>query len=300
MNVDLKSLELFIRVAAVGAIGKAGSEFGLSSTAASHRIHTLEEHVGAKLFHRTTRTVSLSGEGETFLKHAKRILNTVEEALAEVQEDPCAISGELKIACSASFGRKLIAPFVTEFLQVHPRLSINLDSSDQVVDLIDGGYDLAIRLGTLAPSTLKARRIAASPRIMIAAPDYLERNGCPQNLDDLSAHNCLMRGDIKSWKLQAPDGLLHDVKVTGNYCSNSAEAVTEATVTVLGIARKCHWEVADYLETGQLVQILTDHTVAPAWNVYAVRSPAPKAPARVTAFTRFLEEKLSRFPALQA
>lgn len=299
MNFDIKTLELFIRVAAVGAIGKAGSEFGLSSTAASQRIQMLESVVGAKLFHRTTRTVSLSSDGEVFLKHARKIIATAEEALAEVQDDPSAINGDLRIACSASFGRKHIAPYVAEFLETHPRVSINLDLSDEVVDFVEGGYDLGIRLGKLAPSTLKARKIASSPRVIVASPEYVARLGAPRVLDDLAQHNCLMRGDIKSWEIRTPAGNVVDIKVSGNYASNNAEAITEGALSGLGIARKCEWEIIEFLEAGRLVRILQDHTVTPEWNIFAVRAPSRVPPARVRVFTSFLENKLQHVAALR-
>lgn len=192
MALDLKSLELFIRVAAIGALGKAGSELGLSKTAATHRIQSLESELGVQLLHRTTRTLSLTSDGETFLGHALRIIENVEEALSDAQKDPRALSGELRVASSASFGRQHIAPYVAEFLETHHGISLQLSLSDAVIDLVNGGFDLSIRLGELAPSSLKARRLAASPRITVAAPSYLARHKAPEAPEQLSEHNCLM------------------------------------------------------------------------------------------------------------
>lgn len=202
MSIDLKSLELFVRVAALGAIGKAGTEFGLSATAATQRLQALEATVGTQLFHRTTRAVSLSTDGEIFLAHAKRILGDVEEALADIQPDPRDIKGELRIACSASFGRLHIAPHVTEFLDRHPGVSLQLAMSDSVIDIVEQGIDIAIRIGALAPSTLKARKLAVSPRRLVAAPSYLERYGIPSSLDELKTHNCLARKTCEPGRLQ--------------------------------------------------------------------------------------------------
>ncbi|MBY8974938.1 LysR family transcriptional regulator [Rhodobacteraceae bacterium NNCM2] len=298
MALDLKSVELFVRVASVGAIGKAGAEFGLSPTAATQRIQTLEAIVGSQLLHRTTRAVSLSADGEVFLAHAKRIISDVEEALADAQRGPQAIRGELRLACPASFGRKYIAPLVAEFLDDHPKTSIQLHLSDSVIDIVELGFDLAIRVGELAPSTLKARRLGASPRLLVAAPGYLARRGAPERPDDLKNHNCLVREDIRSWKLLGPDGAISETRVAGNFSTNHAEAVTEAAVSGLGIARKCRWEIAEQLADGSLVPVLADHAVAPAWNVFAVRSPSRLPPARVRAFTDFLEAKFRAIPAL--
>ncbi|WP_299472697.1 LysR family transcriptional regulator [uncultured Roseibium sp.] len=298
MSIDLKSLELFVRVAALGAIGKAGTEFGLSATAATQRLQALEATVGTQLFHRTTRAVSLSTDGEIFLAHAKRILGDVEEALADIQPDPRDIKGEIRIACSASFGRLHIAPHVTEFLDRHPGVSLQLAMSDSVIDIVEQGFDIAIRIGALAPSTLKARKLAVSPRRLVAAPSYLERYGTPSTLDELKIHNCLAREDMRTWSLAAPDGTVHDIKTTGNFSSSSAEAITEAALSGLGIARKCTWEIADQLSSGALRPMLGSYSVSPFWKVFAVRPPSRLPSARVRAFTDFLESKLNKIPEL--
>ncbi len=298
MTLDLKSLELFVRVAAAGAIGKAGAEFGLSPTAASQRIQALEAAVGAQLLHRTTRTVSLSSDGEVFLAHAKRIIADVEDALTDVQCEPHAIQGELRIAGSASFGRKHIAPYVAEFLEKYPKISIQLHLSDSVFDIIEHGFDLAIRLGELAPSTLKARRLAASPRVLVAAPDYLARCGTPESPADLKRYNCIAREEMRNWELITPEGSLSQTRVSGNFSTNYAEAVTEAAVSGLGIARKCRWEIAEHLAEGRLVTLLDGYRVAPEWNVFAVRSPSRLPPVRVRVFSEFLEAKLQAVPSL--
>ena len=298
MSLDPKSLELFIRVANLGAIGKAGAELGLSRTAATQRIQELEKAVGAQLLHRTTRTVSLSVDGEIFLGHARRILENIDEVFSDLQNDPAMVSGELRIASSASFGRKHLAPYMAEFLTLYPKLSVQLHLSDSAFDIVENGFDLAIRLGELAPSTLKARRIGDSARIMIASPDYLARHGAPLMPTELRAHNCLIRSDVRTWTTRGPMGQVEDVKVSGNFATNLAEAVTEAALSGVGIARKCRWEVAEHLDAGALVEVLTDHTVLPEWGIYAVRSPSQTPPPRVRAFTEFIARKFQTIAAV--
>ncbi|WP_289032294.1 LysR family transcriptional regulator [uncultured Roseibium sp.] len=298
MSIDLKSLELFVRVAALSAIGKAGSEFGLSPTAATQRLQALEATVGAQLFHRTTRTISLSADGEIFLTHAKRILGDVEEALADLQPDPHNIKGELRVACPASFGCLYISTYVTEFLELHPGVTLQLTMNDTVTDIVENGMDMAIRIGALPPSTLKARKLADSPRLLVAAPKYLDRYGFPVGLDDLRTRNCLIREDLRTWSLMLPDGTLQDVKICGNFSSTSAEAITEAALSGLGIARKCTWEIADQLADGTLILVLEDHTITPFWEVFAVRPPSRQPSTRVRAFTDFLKAKFKTTPAL--
>jgi len=298
--MDFKSLELFVRVAAVGAIGKAGKELGLSRTAASQRIQELEIKVGAQLFHRTTRTVSLSFDGEVFLAHAKRILDDVDEAFSDLQSHPAAVSGELRVSSSASFGRKFLAPYVAEFLALYPKLSVNLHLSDSTFDIVENGFDLAIRLGEMKSSALKVRRIGWSPRLVVAAPGYLERHGTPQVIADLRHHNCIIRSEMRSWTFQGTDGTIKDTRVRGSFATNLAEAVTEATLAGTGIARKCRWEIAEYLQSGDLVEILSNYTVLPEWGVYAVRPASRTPPPRVRAFTDFIVDKFQTVPALAA
>lgn len=300
MSLDPKSLELFVRVATLGAIGKAGAELGLSRTAATQRIQELETAVGAQLLHRTTRTVSLSVDGEILLGHARRILDDIDAALSGLQNDPGTVSGDLRVASSASFGRKHIAPYVGEFLRQYPKLSLQLHLSDSSFDIVENGFDLAIRLGELAPSALKARRIGESPRITVAAPSYLERHGMPSVPKDLLGHNCLIRSDVRSWTTRSPTGQIEDVKVSGTFNTNLAEAVTEAALSGVGIARKCRWEVLEYLEAGDLVEVLPRYVVLPEWGIHAVRSPSPIPPPRVRAFTDFIADKLKELDAVKS
>jgi len=299
MSLDPKSLELFVRVVALGAIGKAGAELGLSSTAATQRIQDLETVVGTQLLHRTTRTVSLSVDGEVFLGHALRILEDIEDAFSDLQNDPSTISGDLRVASSASFGRKHLAPHVSEFLGLYPNLSLQLHLSDTAFDIVENGFDLAIRLGEPSASTLKVRRIGESARIMVAAPGYLASRGVPDTPMDLRHHECLIRSDIRSWSTRGPDGKISNVKVSGKFNTNLAEAVTEAALSGMGIARKCRWEVIEYLQNGSLTEVLSDHTVLPEWGIFAVRSPSRIAPPRARAFTDFISNKFKQSQAIR-
>lgn len=299
MSLDPKSLELFVRVVALGAIGKAGAELGLSSTAATQRIQDLETTLGTQLLHRTTRTVSLSVDGEVFLGHAQRILDDIEDAFSDLQNDPATISGDLRVASSASFGRKHVAPYMAEFLDLHPNLSLQLHLSDSAFDIVENGFDLAIRLGEPSSSTLKMRRIGESARIMVAAPEYLARRGMPASPTDLRDHDCLIRSDIRSWTTRGPDGAIANVKVSGKFNTNLAEAVTEAALSGMGIARKCRWEVVEHLEDGSLKEVLHEHTVLPEWGIFAVRPPSRTPPPRARAFTDFIAAKFKEIEAIR-
>lgn len=298
--MDFKSLELFVRVASIGAIGKAGKELGLSRTAATQRIRELEKEVGAPLLHRTTRSVSLSVEGEVFLGHAKRLLDDLDAAYSDLQTDPTSVSGELRVSSSSSFGRKHIAPHMTEFMEIYPKVLVNLHLSDSTFDLVENGFDLAIRLGDLKSSTLKVRRVGESQRILVAAPSYIERFGAPESLTELDLHTCIIRSGMRQWVFRDEYDAVREVKVKGKLTTNLAEAVTEVALAGGGIARKCRWEVTDHLQAGTLVNVLANYKVDPAWGIFAVRPSSNTPPARVRLFTDFISEKFRDVPALRS
>ena len=296
---DLKLLELFVRAARLGAIGKAGAEFGLSPTSATQRIQALESEVGAQLLHRTTRSVSVTLEGERLLKHAERIFETVQDAMLDVSGENQSLRGTLRLAGPASFGRKYIAPFVTEFLSMHPGLTVQLHLSDTVFDIVDNGFDCAIRLGALESSSLKAQKLSLCPRILVAAPDYLKAMGTPQTPQDLVHFDCVIRDALQNWKFKGPHGEEDAVKVAGRFVTNLAEGVTEAAISGFGIARKCTWEVAEHLESGELVTVLDRYIVAPEWNIHFMRPPGGIEPLRVRQFRSFIKQKMAQVPTLR-
>jgi len=297
MSFDLKSVEFFIRVAALGAIGKAGMEFGYSPTAASQRIQNLEQVLGAKLLNRTTRSVSLTRDGELFLSHAKKIVTDVEDAVTDLQGSGKIIKGELRVTASASFGRRYITPFIGEFLREHPEVSIQLEFSDSMFDIVRHGFDLALRIGELESSTLLAKKIAESPRLLVASKDYVKKYGRPKEAKDLSTHNCLLLGEMRTWQIRNKSGKLNEIKVSGNFSTNYGEAITEAALSGAGVALKSKWDVMEHLENGSLVTVLPDHTIEPEWWVWAVRPPGKFIPARVRIFIEFIEAKFAKLLA---
>ncbi|MEZ5590034.1 MAG: LysR substrate-binding domain-containing protein [Gammaproteobacteria bacterium] len=224
MSFEPSTLKLFARIAALGAFGKAGREFGLSPTAATQRIQGLETELGVKLFNRTTRAVALTADGEVFLVHAKRIIESIEDARSDLSGGTKNIKGELRVAGSASFGRRYIAPYITEFLRAYPDVRVRLELSDGVVDIVEQGFDLALRIGTLTSSTLVARKLAENPRLLVATKAYLDAAGRPQRPEDLAAHNCIVLGENRNWKLRDTTGEVHEVRVTGNFTTNYGES----------------------------------------------------------------------------
>ncbi|MDO6561785.1 LysR substrate-binding domain-containing protein [Amphritea sp. 1_MG-2023] len=177
MDLDLKTLALFVRITSLGAIGRAGEEFGLSSTNASQRIQALEVTLGVKLFHRTTRVVTLTHDGQVFLEHAKRILDDVEETWNVFKGDDDKVQGKIRLTVSASYGRIYLVPFIPELLAKYPHLQIEIDFTDKTIDIVEQGYDIAFRMHALESTSLLARRIADNPMILVASPAYLQQWG---------------------------------------------------------------------------------------------------------------------------
>lgn len=294
--IDQISLALFIRVASLGAIAKAGREFGLSATAATQRIQSLEAQLGARLFNRTTRSVALTVDGEVFLRHAKRIVACIEDARSDLQSGTRKVRGELRVTTSASFGRRYVAPHIAEFLLQYPELAVRLDLTDNIVDIVEQGFDVALRIGVLRPSSLVARKLANNPRLLVASPNYLRRCGTPEQPEDLSRHNCIVLGDTRAWTLMTPTGIEHEIRVSGNFTSNYGEAITEAVLGGAGIALKSRWDIQPQLTEGSLIPVLADCAIKPQWSVWAVRPPGPMVPARVRSFLEFMEKKFKLLP----
>ena len=291
MPLDPSTLELFCRVAMLGAFGKAGREFGLSPTAATQRIKGLEAELGVKLFNRTTRAVALTADGEVFLRHARRIIADIEDARSDLSSGTTNIRGELRVAGSASFGRRYIAPYIAEFLRKHPDVRVRLELNDGIVDIVEQGFDLALRIGSLASSSLVARKLADNPRLLVASPAYLARAGRPRAPDDLMLHNCLVLAENRTWKLRDGSGEVHEVRVAGNFTTNYGEVLTEAALADAGIALKSLWDIRHLLAEGALVPVLDDYIAEPLWSLWAVRPQGQVVPARVRTFIDFMEMK---------
>ena len=292
MTFDLKSLDLFVRVAALGAIGKAGSEFNLSPTNATQRIQALETDIGVKLLNRTTRSISLTPDGEVFVDHAKRILDAAEEARQVLSQSAHSATGLLRVTASATFGRAHIVPFLSDFLERHPDVTLDLNLTDAVIDIVEQGYELAFRIGELAPSSLLAQKVDANPEWLVASPAYLERAGRPQKPSDLSAHACLPLGNMRHWQLTGPDGKIHDVTATGPVTVNHGEAMSVLVGAGIGIGLAALWHVGPEIRAGRLVHILPDYKVTRETNIWAVRPPGRVMPARVKAFLDFMQRRI--------
>ena len=294
-----KSLEVFAKVAAAGSLSAAARAMGLSQTMVTKHIAALEARLGTKLFHRSTRRLSITEAGRNYLESAERILAELEAADGAVAADRYEPRGLLRLSAPVSFGARQIAPLLTEFARRHPGLKVELGLNDRQVDLAEEGWDLAVRIGHLRDSNLIARRIAPCRLMLAAAPAYIEAHGRPRVAADLAHHNCLgytlSRFAVAGyWAFGANRETKIDV--AGNLCANNGDALRAAAVAGQGIVYEPTFVVADDLRAGTLVAITLEEPTMELGGVYAVYLPERNPAAKVRVFIDFLLERFGPTP----
>lgn len=294
--MNTSDLELFARVMATGSFSEAARALDMTPAAVSKRIARLERKLDVRLFQRTTRNLRVTSEGAAFHRHAQRILADVEAAREAMSRRATEPAGVLRVTVPASFGRRHISPVASAFLERYPDVTLDLSLTDGLVDLVEEGLDLAIRIVQPEDSSLIARRLAPSRRVICAAPSYLERHGAPTTPAELAEHNCLLRQHQHVWTLESADGEREQVRVSGNLITNNAEVLRDATVAGLGIARKSTWDVGHLLQSGELVPVLPGYTVTTHTAIYAMYPSARFLPPRVSAFIDFLRNSFGDPP----
>jgi DNA-binding transcriptional LysR family regulator len=284
---NLGDLEVFASVAASGSMSLAAKELGLSPAVISKRIKRLEEKLGARLFQRTTRQISLTEAGSGFYQRVLAVLEGLEEAEDFVSGRSNNLTGTLKVSASTSFGRMHIAPHLRGFMERYPDLAINLVLSDEFTDIVAGGFDLAIRIADLADSSLVAKRLAPVRRVLCASPSYVDRHGAPQSVDDLKNHRCLPAHNNDLWRLIGPDGPVQ-FRPEGMLITNSSEVIREAVISGLGIALRSTWDVGQELKDGRLVQLMPAFEGSRHITLSAVYPSRSFLPAKVRLFIDYL------------
>ncbi|MEL6930451.1 MAG: LysR substrate-binding domain-containing protein [Cyanobacteria bacterium J06600_6] len=289
--MDILSLRLFIRIAELGGVTAAAHDLSLSPASASARLVKLEEIVGFRLFNRTTRAVSLTTDGELFLPFAQQTLETLETGLNAVRGQEELVQGVLRMTMPGSFGRMYIIPLLDQFQSRYPEVKLDLRLSDEVLDVIEGAYDLIIRNATLADSRLIVRKLAADRRLLVASPAYLEQYGTPTTPDELTAHRCVTLGETR-WKFK--DGQI--ISVAFSNTVNDGEAMRQMLEQGMGIGMKSVWNASESLKSGRLVEVLSEFslvTEASIWLLYPSRRIV--AP-RVRVMIDFLIEQFQPIP----
>lgn len=288
----------FVRSVETGGFSAAARDLGLTPSALSKLVTRLEDRLGARLLHRTTRRLQLTAEGEAFYARARPILAAMAEAEAEVTEAGVSARGLLRLHCGSAFGMHQLAPGIPRFQQRHPAVEIDITISDQPLGAMESGVDLAIRIGPLDESSMVARRICNLERVICASPAYLLRHGTPRTPDDLQLHNCLSITSLpalRRWPFDTDDGI-RVVHVSGNVAANNAETVLQLAVAGVGITRLTDVVVSDAIRSGALVPILADwHHVEPV-PLYATYPSGRNLSPKVRAMVDFLVEEFGGAP----
>ncbi|MCW2293911.1 DNA-binding transcriptional LysR family regulator [Pseudomonas sp. BIGb0408] len=288
-----EGLDEFVAVAECGQFTAAAERLGLSSSQVSRQIARLEERLHTRLFYRTTRKVALTEAGQTFLQHCQRLQDAREEALNAIGDLGGEPKGLLRMTCAVAYGERFIVPLVTAFAARHPRLSVDIELSNRTLDLLQDGFDIAIRLGRLQVSRMLATRLAPRRMYLCASPDYLQRYGRPHSLSELARHNCLV-GSSDVWTFQL-DGREASQRVQGNWRCNSGQAVLDAALGGLGLCQLPDYYVLEHLRSGALVSLLANHQPpnTAVWALYPQqRHLSPKVRQLIDALRDGLSQRV--------
>jgi len=290
-------MSIFSKVVGAGSLSAAAKELGMSTAVVSRRLAALESRLGVRLINRTTRSLHLTDEGARYFDACSRLLAEIEEADAAVSAGRAEPRGALRVALPAAFGHLHVAPLVPRFATRYPNVQVALSLSDRNVNVIEEGFDLAIRIADLADSSLAARKLAPNRRVVCASPDYLKRQGTPRTPQELTGHNCLTTNDFTmTWDYKDPDGEPGAVRVTGRYACDNWEVLREWAMAGLGIALKSTWDVRQQLEDGSLVPLFPGYTFASDVAIYAVYPHRRFLPAKTRAFIEFLADSFGPEP----
>lgn len=291
---DLAEIEAFVAVAEAGGFAAAAKRIGRDASIMSRRVGQLEALLGVRLFVRTTRRVALTEVGEAYLKRVQIVLEELSAADLEASERAVAPRGLVRITAPISFGRLWLAPLVAGFLAQHDNIRVDLRLSDSVVDLVAEGFDVAVRVGVLASSSLQARKLANHKMRLVAAPRYFKARGCPATPEDVAQHDCVGFTGNSFW----PDWPLHEgsrrklVKPAYKFITDNSEAAVQGLVDGIGLGLAPDWMVGPAIHTGVLKEVLESWTVKGDGGVYAVMPPGKLIPGKTRAFVEYLAAQL--------
>ncbi len=287
----LKQIESFVSVAAKGSLTAAAQAEGVAPAVVGRRIDALEERLGVKLLLRTTRRITLTHEGSAFLEDCQRILADIANAEASVSAGGVKASGSLRITAPAGFGRRHVAPLVPDFLARHPDVHLSLNFSDRVVDIVNEGFDCAVRVGDMPDSSLISIRLADNRRLCVAAPSYLKRAGVPASPAELGRHECLTlssdASQTRGWAFLV-DGVISHLRPSGRIDCSDGQVLHAWCLQGLGIAWRSTWEVEGDIAAGALVPVL-EAFAAPPNGIFAVLPQRKHLPLRVRLWIDFLK-----------
>ncbi|MFN3202096.1 MAG: LysR substrate-binding domain-containing protein [Bradymonadia bacterium] len=301
----LEAMQLFTRVVERQSFTAVAREVGSSQPTVSRRIAELEAHLGARLLHRTTRHITPTDEGARYYQTCKRLIAELDAVESEMGRRQQAVEGVIKVACPAAFGRLVIMTHLPAFMAEHPGVQVELSMSDQVVDLVASGIDLAVRIGQLTDNALKAVRVGRTQRIAIAESTYLDRRGRPSHPHDLVHHDCVVFNGSASgprWRFEGPEGII-EVPVKGRVSTDSAEAIRAAALSGLGVALAPSWLFCSEPDGPHLapqgLETVLDDWLPPALPMHVVYPEAHRLAPRHRAFIDFFKARFSEIPTVR-
>lgn len=297
MKSSIEELQVFIAVVDTGSLGAAADLLKQTTSGVSRALSRLEQKLGVTLLERTTRRLKLTQEGELFLQSARQILSDLSAAEDALLKSDSDISGLIRVDAAASFVLHVIVPLIQEFRRCYPQLKIELNSNDQIVDLLENKTDVAIRIGNLHDSSLHAKYLARSRLYLVASPSYLAEHGCPQSVDELLQHQLIGFGQhphLNVWPI-LKNG--QPLKICANLTANTGETIRKLALCGNGIASLSEFLIHQDLKKQELIPILTDQTVLKEQVIQAVYYQQEHLPKRVRLLIEFLAERLAEgFP----
>ena len=291
-------LEAFTAVVESGSFSAAGERLGIAKSAVSRRVSQLERHLGSQLLHRTTRRLSLSDAGKNFYQRAVQILADLDEAEQSVTDETTELRGLIKLAAPLSFGLSHLSNSIFDFLSEHPAIELNMDLNDRNINLVEDGFDMALRIGDLQDSTLVAKRLGTMRQVTCASPSYLQQHGEPEHPDDLQHHIGLQYNNIsykRQWTYKTTEGKTITAQPQIRIRANNGEVLAAASVSGMGITKGPTFILGSLIKAGKLLTILHDYPSQQV-GIYAVYPPGRLIPRRIQAFSDFLARRFGDHP----
>lgn len=294
----LAAMETFARVVELGSFARAAERLGLSTSAASRQVADLEAHLDVRLLNRTTRRISLTEPGREFHARCVQLLADLDEAESAAHAGRARARGTLRVTCAVNFGLHHVSPLIAPFQQAHPDVKLDISLSDRMVDIVEEGFDLALRIGELRSTALIARKLGETEAWTCASPEYLARRGTPVTPRQLAEHNCLVYEYLNNrneWRFFDRQGEEHRVRVDGSLWTNNGDMLAAAAAQGLGICCEPDFIVAREVAAGRLVRLLPDYRIG-AVAINAVYPSRRHLSAKVRAFVDFLAEAFAARP----
>lgn len=289
--MNLKDVNVFLMVTQTQSLTQAAKRLNTTPMTVSRRLALLEDELGQRLLHRTTRAVALTAEGEEFLPYARAMLEAERGALNLLSPQKSGAAGNLRLTAPSGFARRTIMPLLPALLANNPELNVDLQFSDDIIDIVGQGFDIAIRIAPLRDSRLVARKLADNPRVLCASPDYIKQHGKPTQLAALSEHSCLRLSSVLQWTF-ITDGQPTSISVEGRFSSSNVEGVRALCMAGMGLAQLTAWDVREELINGELIAISLDDVQDQMLAVWALFPTSRHLPVRVITFLDVLKQAM--------